>query len=131
MIRADALIDYIKLKNKDDVKFSNEFMQNLVNFIKTHANSLDKKIDNYNDYLINEIDNDLIKEQLRERLKQYRLKKSKELKIEAYKIFTNQEMDFIVEHLPKTLEELASIKGVGNYKIANYGQDIINIINSL
>ncbi len=62
-------------------------------------------------------------------LKEYRLKKSKELRYEPYFIYTNQQMEDIINKMPKTKEELGLISGFGSKRIENYGDDILKIIN--
>lgn len=128
VIRADNLIEYIKKYNKDDTKFSKEFMDKFIEFIKINSivdnRNLEKTYEKYLD-----TKNDLNLEEIKNMLKQYRLNKSKELNIEPYKIFTNQELEDIINCLPKSTGTLKQIKGFGNYKITTYGQDIINIIN--
>lgn len=122
VIRSDALIDYIKSNNKDEMRFSNTFMTSFIDFIKTQTTTLEHNLENYNKYVISDnLNNGINNGQLKEKLIQYRLRKSKELKLEAYKIFTNQEMELIIQEQPKTIEDLIKIKGFGNYKITNYG----------
>lgn len=62
-------------------------------------------------------------------LKEYRFNKAKELKYEAYFIFTNQQMQEMINKMPKTKQELKSIAGFGDKKIESYGDDILKIIN--
>ena len=76
-----------------------------------------------------ELVNDDIKSRITSQLKQYRYKKSQELNYKPYFIFNNAELESIVNILPRTKEELLSIKGFGEKKIEMYGNDIIQIIN--
>lgn len=64
-------------------------------------------------------------------LKTYRTAKASSNNIPAYFIFTNEEMGKIVEVMPKSKQELISIKGFGEVKFEKYGEDIINIIKSV
>lgn len=67
---------------------------------------------------------------LYERLKAFRLEKSREESIKAYYIFTDAQLKDLVEKLPKSKEELKAISGFGDVKVEKYGDMIINIINN-
>src|SRR5690606_1543536 len=66
-------------------------------------------------------------DELREKLTSYRLKKSKELNIKPYYIFTNRTLDALIIEQPKTMEQLLKIEGIGPVKAETYGLDILNI----
>ena len=70
------------------------------------------------------------KEILFEALKDWRLKKSIELKKPAYTIFPDLTIDSIIRQMPKKLSELKEIKGIGTTRIKEYGKDIIKICKS-
>lgn len=59
-------------------------------------------------------------------LKNYRTKQSKERNYPAYYIFTNAELDKILNIKPKTLDELKNI--LEPIKVKMYGEDILNIL---
>lgn len=63
-------------------------------------------------------------------LKKYRLETSKQENVKPYFIFTNAQLDFLVEAKPKTKDELLKISGFGEKKVERYGDSIINIINA-
>lgn len=44
-------------------------------------------------------------------------------------VFTNQELDLIVENKPKNDGELMKIRGFGIKKVEKYGEAILKIIN--
>ena len=50
--------------------------------------------------------------------------------IPAYYVFTNDELDKIIELKPNTLEELINAKILSNIKIKTHGKEIINVINN-
>ncbi|WP_071394237.1 HRDC domain-containing protein [Bacillus tuaregi] len=62
-------------------------------------------------------------------LKEYRLQKAREEKIKAYMVFTNEMLDLLTQIRPVTKKELLSIKGFGNKKVEQYGEEILSIIN--
>ena len=70
------------------------------------------------------IDNSLF-----EALKAYRLKKARELHYQPYFIFTNAQLEQIIQLSPKNKEELCSIEGFGEKKYEMYGDDIISIVS--
>ena len=51
------------------------------------------------------------------------------MNIPAYYVFTNEELDKIVELNPKTIEELSSI--LNSIKTKTHGKEIINIITKI
>lgn len=67
---------------------------------------------------------------LKKLLKDYRRNKAKSLSIDAYKIFTNNQLDELLKIKPKTFDELNIISGFKNYHIYNYGEDILNILKT-
>lgn len=62
------------------------------------------------------------------KLKEWRLNKSKELKIPAFCILNNKTLTTISETEINNKSELIQIKGVGSTVVKKYGSDIINII---
>lgn len=67
--------------------------------------------------------------QIYEALKKYRLETAKKENIKAYWVFTNEELNSLIEKMPKTKEELLQIKGFGQKKVEKYGDDILAILN--
>lgn len=65
---------------------------------------------------------------LASKLKSFRLALSKENNIPAFHIFTNRSLNDLVEKKPINIEELKLVYGFGPVKIANYGNEIIEII---
>jgi len=67
--------------------------------------------------------------QLRYKLTEFRLNKSREEKVKAYFVFSNNQMeDLIISHL-KTVEDLMDVNGFGKVKVDKYGADILKILN--
>jgi len=66
-------------------------------------------------------------EALRE-LKSYRDKKAKQLGWKKYMVFQNSVLKRIAQELPRTLEDLRCIKGVGEAKLTRFGKDILSIL---
>jgi ATP-dependent DNA helicase PIF1 len=59
---------------------------------------------------------------------EYRNQEARKRGIPTYCVFNNKVLEETIEKSPKTLLELADIKGWGNKMIASYGNDIIAII---
>ena len=66
---------------------------------------------------------------LKEKLIEFRTTRSKEMNIPAYYIYTNEELDKLVELRPKSLEELKSLNILSPVKIKTHGELIIKITN--
>lgn len=62
-------------------------------------------------------------------LKKYRLEVSKIDGVKPYFVFTNAQLDSLIEAKPKTKSELFKISGFGEKKIEKYGDAIVDIIN--
>jgi len=67
-------------------------------------------------------------ELLYQELKLYRLEKSREEGVKAYTLYTNKQLEELVEIRPETLEKLMGLSGFGETKVNKYGQDIVDII---
>ena len=63
-------------------------------------------------------------------LKQYRLKRSRELQVPAYTIFSDATLERIVSAAPHSREALLAIKGVGPRTWAQFGLEILQIIQA-
>lgn len=72
----------------------------------------------------------VINDELYEKLKNYRIIKAKEKKIPLYYVYNNKEMEDLVLNQPTTIEHLSQIKGFGEKKCEEYGNDIIEIVKS-
>ena len=66
---------------------------------------------------------------LKEELIEYRKNKSKEKSIPAYYIFNNEELDKILELMPKNKQELENAKILSDVKLKLHGDEILKIIN--
>ncbi|OEH85586.1 hypothetical protein BHU72_01950 [Desulfuribacillus stibiiarsenatis] len=67
------------------------------------------------------------KEGLREKLKEYRLLKSREENIKAFYIYNNNQMEDLIHKKPQTIEDLLKVNGFGEAKVKKYGNDILDI----
>lgn len=75
-----------------------------------------------------EKDNDSIQKELREELLKFRKEKSRNMNVPAYYIFTNDEMNKIIEEKPKTIEELRKNNILSQIKIKCHGKEIVKIV---
>lgn len=64
-----------------------------------------------------------------ENLKTWRLEKARERKVSPFIVFTNKELEAIIQAKPENINHLTSIPGIGSVKRDLYGEDIIRIIN--
>lgn len=128
VIRSDALIRKIE----EDIKYSDRDLWMSKKEMESWANSLlsynvSNDIDYY-DYYKNKfikekiIDND----NLKNKLINFRKERSATMNIPAYYVFTNEELDKLVELKPKDINELKNI--LTPIKIKTHGNEIINII---
>jgi DNA helicase-2/ATP-dependent DNA helicase PcrA len=68
-----------------------------------------------------------VDEELFERLRSWRLERSKELKQPAFCVFTDATLTRIAEVRPQTTQELATIGGVGPAKLAAYAAQVLDL----
>jgi DNA helicase-2/ATP-dependent DNA helicase PcrA len=71
-----------------------------------------------------------VDEQLFERLRAWRLERSKELKQPAFCVFTDATLTRIAEVRPQTTQELATIGGVGPAKLTAYAAEVLELCSS-
>lgn len=133
VIRADSLVREIKY----DLESADKQMLSSAKETEKWAGAflslnVVKNIDYYEYYkskynLIDSVSNN----NLRELLIEFRKKRSAEMNIPAYYVFTNEELDKLVEIMPKTIEGLESINILSPIKIKTHGKEIIDIINKV
>ena len=92
-----------------------------------------KNINYYEYYKDKFIGKEVIKEisddELKKRLFDFRVTRSKELNYPAYYVFNNEELDKLVELRPKSLDELKNSNILAPIKVKTHGELIIQIIN--
>lgn len=72
-----------------------------------------------------------IDKELFNRLKLWRRERASKENIKPYIIFSDSSLIEIANNIPNTIEELLSIRGVGEKKVQKYGEEILRIINSV
>ncbi|SFI81063.1 HRDC domain-containing protein [Chryseobacterium indologenes] len=80
------------------------------------------------------VENDLLnadEEQILSALKLWRSEKAREQNLPTYFIASNKELTSVAKYKPAKKEELLEIKGFGKHKIENYGQEILEILESV
>ncbi len=133
ILRADALVRQIeydlKHRDSDDCLETRKSMEKIA---KTYMNLLVSDHTNYYDYYKNKYCKSIRvseKEDLRNRLIQLRKDRSEKMHLPAYYIFTNEELDKLLDKVPKTIEELKKFNILMPVKIHTHGTSIIEEIN--
>ena len=128
IIRADQLISYIQkdIDNMDSAELCGEKM------LKQAADVwLSRSITN-NTNLANKYSNAIKdkddKADLENKLRTFRKEKSKSMNVPAYYIFTDEELNNLLEIMPKTIEELKEKRILTDIKIKCHGEEIIEIV---
>ncbi|KFF26082.1 aldolase [Chryseobacterium vrystaatense] len=70
-------------------------------------------------------------EKILDALKYWRSEKAKEQNLPTYFIASNKELTSVAKYKPAKKEELLEIKGFGKHKIENYGEEILEILESI
>ena len=132
VLRADSLIRQIEYdinhrNTKIDYFDSKKAMEEKA---KAYLDLSIKEDINYYEYYKNKFCNNIqTNNNLKDRLIDFRTKRSSEMNIPAYYVFTNEELDKLVEIKPKTIEELTNSNILPAIKVKTHGEKIISIIN--
>ncbi|AZI20527.1 HRDC domain-containing protein [Chryseobacterium taklimakanense] len=133
----------------DDEKFVNDFLQNhevvkmasslvagtenywsvMVYFEEAKQHLKESKSSKYSADADTELSSDEVK--ILDSLRLWRNEKAKEQNLPSYFIATNKELVSIAKFKPVKVEELKEIKGFGKHKIENYGEEIIEILETV
>lgn len=133
ILRADSLVRKIEYdlnhRDNDDHLKSKKGMEEIAQSYLDLSSK--EEIDYYNYYkekFCNNV-NVPIKDDLKERLIELRKTRCKEMTIPAYYVFTNDELDKLIEVRPKTIEELKNANILTPIKIKTHGDLIVEEIN--
>ncbi|MBR6034293.1 MAG: NERD domain-containing protein [Clostridia bacterium] len=132
VIRADMLIRKIQDdiissdkdlwdKPKESLKWANHFLSNNINKDNNYYEIYQKKY--VKEPIIDTTD-------LRKKLVEFREARAKEKNMPLHYIFTDTELDIIIEVLPHSLKELYQSNILPEIKIKTHGEKIIEIINN-
>lgn len=64
-------------------------------------------------------------------LRAWRTEKARAEGVPPYLVATNAELEAIATRKPKTLEDLAGVKGFGKLKLEKYGRDVLEVLSRL
>jgi DNA helicase-2/ATP-dependent DNA helicase PcrA len=67
-------------------------------------------------------------EELFERLREWRLARSKERSQPAFVVFTDATLSAIAEAKPRSVAELVAVPGVGQRKLDEYGAEVLALV---
>ena len=67
-------------------------------------------------------------EQVYERLRAWRLDRSRADSVPAYVVFTDATLEAVAARLPGSLAELGTVNGVGSVKLQRYGADVLAVL---
>lgn len=133
ILRADALVRQIEYdfnhRENDEYLESKKSMEEIA---QSYINMSSKEEINYYELYKEKYCNNVsipINDDLKDRLIELRKKRSNEMNLPAYYIFTNDELDKLVEIRPKTIDELKNANILTQVKIKTHGDKIIEEIN--
>ena len=133
ILRADALVRQIEYdldhRGNDEYLESKKGMEEMA---QSYVDLSSKEEINYYDYYKEKYCNDVsapINDDLKDRLIELRKNRSNEMNIPAYYVFTNEELDKLVELRPKTIEKLKNTNILTPIKLKTHGEKIIEEIN--
>lgn len=132
ILRADSLIRQIEYdlnhRKNDEYLDSKKSMEEMA---QSYINLSNNEDINYYEYYKNKYCNNVVSmnDDLKDRLIELRKVRSSEMNIPAYYVFTNDELDKLVELRPKTIEKLKNANILSPIKIKTHGKIIIEEIN--
>lgn len=130
VLRADALvrkIQYDLSHIRSDDSYSSK--KNMELFAQSYANlCINENIDYYKYYKDKFCKNDIL-DNLKERLVELRKTRASQMKIPAYYVFTNVELEKLLELKPSSIDELKKLNILTPVKVKTHGESIINEIN--
>ena len=130
VLRADALVRQIQYDldhRRSDDTFSSK--KNMELTAQSYANLCISENIDYYEYYKNKFCQNNISDNLKERLVELRKTRASEMKIPAYYVFTNDELEKLVELRPTSIDELKKLNILTPVKIKTHGESIINEIN--
>lgn len=132
ILRADALVRQIEYdlehRGNDEYLESRKSMEEMAqSYINLSSIDEINYYEYYKDIFCKEIKS-VINDNLKERLVELRKTRSNEMNIPAYYVFTNDELEKIVELRPKTIEELKNANILTPIKVKTHGEKIIEEI---
>lgn len=71
---------------------------------------------------------DADQKKLYEELRKWRIATAQRFRTKPYMVFSNATLEEIVLNLPQSYDELLEIKGIGSVKVADYGQQILKVV---
>lgn len=133
ILKADALVKQIEYdlnhRASDEILETKKSMEEIAKFyINLSSNEEINYYEYYKDKFCRSIDTS-INNDLKERLIKLRKDRSNKMHLPAYYVFTNEELDKLVEIKPKTIEELKKSNILTSVKIKTHGSLIIEEIN--
>ena len=97
--------------------------------LKLNNKSMDILLGKADMYLLVKEDEKPIDEELFHKLKLWRKSKAIKENIKPYIIFSDSSLISIVNQLPKSIEELLEVRGVGEKKVEKYGDEILKLLS--
>lgn len=98
--------------------------------LKLNNKSMDILLAKADMYLLVKEDEKPIDEELFHKLKLWRKSKAIKENIKPYIIFSDSSLISIVNRLPKSIEELLQVRGVGEKKAEKYGDEILKLLSN-
>lgn len=98
--------------------------------LKLNNKSMDILLGKAEMYLLVKEEEKPIDEELFHKLKLWRKSKAIKENIKPYIIFSDSSLISIVNQLPKSIEELLEVRGVGEKKVEKYGDEILKLLSN-
>lgn len=128
VLRADSLVRQIEydLSHRDNNDYV-ESKKGMEEIAQAYLNMSSKDEMDYYSYYKEKYCSSSNDNSIRDRLIEFRKKRSSEMNIPAYYVFTNDELEQLIKLKPKTIEDLKNSKIIAVIKIKTHGNQIIDL----
>ncbi len=140
IIKSDLLVSYLKkdIENTDkdlywSKKVIHEQAYTLCNaYHQEIERDYERELRNWakNNITLEKIEKSVYNKNLKQQLLEFRKTTAKEKGMPPYYIFTNNELDKLLEYKPKNIKSLKELKILTDIKIKVHGEEIIKILNN-
>ena len=135
VLKAEQLVrqlEYELSKIKEDERDNkNEMEKEAKFFLSINKENNNDYYEYYKNKCINQQTKPINKDKLKDKLLEFRKKRSNSMNIPAYYVFTNDELDKLIEMQPTSIEELKQCKILSTIKVKTHGELIIEIIKNI
>lgn len=125
-----------ELDVKTKVNVSDKLMNEIANFLVENNKPITYDQSKYLDEVpvpVTVVKDEVVEERVEqeslvEQFREYRMEMAKKEELKPYMVFSNREMEALIEENPTTKEALLQVRGFGKVKVEKYGERLLEIL---